>query len=236
MRPSVRLVQIYLNKKVRAVNLRKQGYSYQEVAQILKISKSTAYLWTKKIRLSISAKKRIQNKIKEALGRGLIAYNKIHGKIRSQEAAKIREDYKKKASREIKKLSKKDLKLIGAALYWAEGGLRNRNSLRFGNSNPLMIKTIMKFFREVCNIPPEKIKARIHLYPNINQKKATNYWIKITNLPRRNFHPPQIQISRASQGKRPINTLPYGTLHLTVSNTELTCKVKGWIQSISDKI
>jgi len=87
----------------------------------------------------------------------------------------------------------------------------------------------MRFFREICNILDEKIKTRIHLYPGINQQKATNYWRKITGLPKENFHPPQIQISRASKGKRPRNTLSYGTLHLTMNNTEMTCKVKGWI-------
>lgn len=137
---------------------------------------------------------------------------------------------------EIKNISENDLKLIGSALYWAEGGSKNRNSLRFGNSNPLIIKTIIKFFREICQIQKKKIGARIHLHPGVNQKKATNYWIKITNLPKTNFYPPQTQISRASKGRRPKNTLPYGTLHLTINNTEITCKVKGWIKGISGKI
>lgn len=236
MRPSVRLIPAYSTKKFRAIQLRKKGQSYAEIASILRISKSTAYDWTRRIKLSKKAEERIKRKIKEALRKGLAAYNRIYGKIRSQEAAKIREGYKEKASKEIKKLVKRDLKLIGAALYWAEGNLKNRNSLRFGNSNSLMIKTIMKFFREACNIPSEKIKARIHLYPQINQKEATNYWMKITILPRVNFQPPQIQVSRASKGRRPRNTLPYGTLHLTVNNTELACRVKGWIQGVSEKI
>ena len=94
----------------------------------------------------------------------------------------------------------------------------------------------MRFLREICNIPDSKITARIHLYPEINYQKTLNFWRKITKLPKKNFKPPQIQVSRASKGKRPKNTLPYGTLHLTVNSTELTCKVKGWIRGISEKI
>jgi len=232
MRPSVRLIPIYLNKKFRALRLRKQGQSYWEVAKILKISKSTAYDWTRRVKLSKTANERIQKKIKKAL----VAYGRIYGRIRSQKAARIREEYKEKASKEIKKISKKDLQLIGSALYWAEGNTKNRNRLQFSNSNPLMIKVAMRFFREICNIPNDKIGARIHIYPSVTYRKALSFWSQITKLPKSNFYPPQIQISRASKGKRPRNTLPCGTLHLTVSNTKLVCRVKGWIRGISERI
>lgn len=167
--------------------------------------------------------------MKEAFGRGLLTYNKIHGKIRSREAAKIRNEIEKKSSKEIKKLSFSDLKLIGSALYWAEGGTKNRNRLQFSNSNPLMIKVAMRFFRKVCCAPDNKIKALIHIYPGMNYKKALDFWRKITKLPKNNFYPPRIQISRASKKKRPRNTLPCGTIHLTILDTKLACMVKGWI-------
>ena len=234
-RPSVRLISLYLNKKSKAIKLRKKGQSYKEVADTLRISKSTAYFWTKKIKLSISAQKRIKRKIKEALGKGLIAYNKVYSKIRSREAAKIREGFKEKASKEIKKISKKDIKLIGTALYWAEGNTKNRNRLQFSNSNPLMIKVAMRFFREICNIPDKRIKVRAHIYPGINYRNALNFWSRITKLPKNNFYYPQTQISKSSKGKRLKNTLPYGTIHLTVTNTEITCRVKGWIRGIAEK-
>ena len=235
MRPSVRLSKTYSNKKDKALKLRKKGWSYREISQALKVSKSTAYYWARRIKLSKAAQARIGRKIKEGLKKGLIAYNKVYIPIRSREAAKTRERYKEKASREIKRFSNKDLKLIGSSLYWAEGANKNRNSLRFSNSDSLMIKIMMKFFREICNIPDEKIRARIHFYPGMNQKSTINYWREITALPQVNFLKTQVQVSRASKGKRRKNTLPYGTLHLSINNTELTCRVKGWIQGIKEK-
>lgn len=236
MRPSVRLISLYSDKKSRALKLRRNGHSYKEIADILKISKSTAYFWTRKIKLSKTAQARIEEKIKEALRKGLIAYNEIYGKIRSQEAAKIREGYKEQALKEIlrkiKKLSLRDLKLIGLALYWAEGSKKSRNSTDFSNSDPFIIQTTMRFFREVCRLPEEKIKAKIHLYPQIDPKEATLYWSEITKLPVTQFEKPQVQISKASKKRRNPNTLPYGTLHLRISNTELTWKIKGWIEGI----
>lgn len=232
MRPSVRLSTIYSSKKEKALRLRAKGWSYKEIAQTLTVSKSTAYYWTRRVKLSKTAQARIEKKIKESLKKGLIAYNKVYSKIRSQEAAKIREGYKEKASRDIKNLSKKDLKLIGAALYWAEGDNKNRNNFSFSNSNPFIIKTIMEFLRKVCKIPDEKIKAKMHLYPQINPRKAILFWSKITNLPKTQFTKPQFQISKASKRKRNPNTLPYGTLHLEVYNTKFLWTVRGWAEGI----
>ncbi len=223
-------------KGQRIIALRKKGKTYGEIVKILKLPKSTVGWWLRNVKISKSLQKKILERSREKWRRNIATYNKAYGKLRSQEAARIRNEWIEKATNEIKKISKNELKFIGAALYWAEGGLKNRNSLRFGNSNPLMIKTIIKFFRKICNIPDEKIKAKIHLYPGISQQNATHYWSKITGLPKRNFHPPQIQVSRASKGRRSRDTLPYGTLHLIGNNTELACKVKGWIKGISEKI
>jgi len=227
-----------MNKKgQRIINLRKKGRTYTEIANTLKIPKSTVAWWLRGgVKIPKSLEKQMLERSRKKWKRNIDRFNKIYGKIRSEEAAKIREGYKEKAAKEIKILSKKDLKLIGSALYWAEGGTKNRNSLRFANSNSMMIKTTLKFFREILDIPNEKIKARIHLYPHINRRGATNYWARITRLPKKNFQKPQVQISRASKGRRSRNTLPYGTLHLTVCSTELTCRVKGWIRGISERI
>jgi len=223
-------------KGQRIIAFRKRGKTYSEIAKILNLPKSTVAWWSKKAKISKSLQKQILERSKEKWRKNITAYNKVYAKIRSQEAARIREKYKEKATKEIKDLSKKDLKLIGTALYWAEGGKENRNSLWFSNSDPLMIKTMMKFFREICKIPDEKIKAKIHLYPQINPKKATYYWSKITGLSSAQFTKPQIQISKASKKKRSVYRLPYGTLHLGIHNTEITCKVKGWIKGITEKI
>ena len=223
-------------KGQKIITLRKQGKTYGEIEKILKLPKSTVGWWLRGIKMPKTIEKQTLERCRKKWRKNINDYNRINGKIRSEIAAKIREGYKEKAAKEIKSVSKNNLKFIGSALYWAEGGTKNRHCLRFANSNPKIIKVIIKFFREICNIQDEKIKARIHLYPSIDQQKATTYWKTITGLSKNNFHPPQTQISRSSKRKRPRNTLPYGTLHLTVCSTQLACQVKGWIKGISEKI
>ncbi|MEK9153457.1 MAG: hypothetical protein AAB723_02570 [Patescibacteria group bacterium] len=223
-------------KGLKIIALRKQGKTHGEIEKILKLPKSTVGWWLRGIKMPETIEKQTLERCRKKWRKNINDYNKVNGKIRSEIAAKIREEDKEKAAKTIKNVSKNDLKFIGSALYWAEGGTKDRHCLRFANSNPEIIRVIMKFFRETCGIPNEKIKAKIHLYPDTNQQEAKKYWAKIANLSKNNFYQPQIQISRASKNKRPRNTLPSGTLHLTVCSTKLACQVKGWIRGISEKI
>jgi len=222
-----------MTKKETAISLRQNGKTCGEIINILDVPKSTVWCWIKDVVLTEEIKKIISKKAKEKSRKNIIDYNT---KVRPVEAAKIRDAWTEEAKKEIQNISLDELKLIGSSLYWAGGNTSNRNRLQISNCNPFLIKASLKFFREICNVKDEKICARVHIYPGLDYKKALKFWSEITNLPRKNFYTPQIQVSRASKGIMPRNTLPYGTLHLTVLSTELASKVKGWIQGISEKI
>jgi transcriptional regulator with XRE-family HTH domain len=225
-----------MNKKGEAIRfLRVKGKSYNEISDILKIPKSTVAWWLRDFKLPGNVKKEILNRAREKWSKNMNDFNSINAKIRSEKAAKIRKEHENKGTKQIRKISAKELKLIGSVLYWAEGS-NHRNSFRFANSDPKMIVVMIEFMRKICKIPNEKIKARIHLYPQIDENQAINYWKKITGLPRCNFQKSQLQISKASKGKRSNQKLPNGTLHLTVCNTEVVCLSKGWIKGIYEKI
>ncbi|PIV38431.1 MAG: hypothetical protein COS30_02145 [Candidatus Portnoybacteria bacterium CG02_land_8_20_14_3_00_45_8] len=215
--------------KLRIISLRKRGKTHGEIREIYNVPKGTLSAWLKNIKISTEAKRKIQQQTYKRWKNA----NEIFIKRRVQEAWEKRTRIQNKSQREIKKVSLNDLKLIGAALYWAEGNQKYKNQLRFSNSNPEIIKIIMEFFRRVCEISNEKIKGRAHTYPDTNYNKTLNFWTKLTKLPKKNFYKPQIQISKASKRKR--NILPYGTLHLNAGNTESMCKVRGWIQGIANK-
>ena len=223
-------------KGEKIIALRKQGKTHGEIEKILKLPKTTVGWWLRGIKVPEEIKKKMLKRCRKKWSKNITDYNKMYAQIRSLEAARIRDAIKKKASQEIKTLTNLNLKVIGSMLYWAEGNTKNRHQLRFSNSKPEMIKVMMKFFREICEIPDNKIKARVHLHPNIKKRRAIEYWSNVTKLSKSNFHKPQVQISKSSKQKRKTNTLPYGTLHLTTGNTEKTCMVKGWIQGIAEKI
>ena len=107
-------------------------------------------------------------------------------------------------------------------------------TLNFSNSDPLMVTVYMRFIREILKIPEEKIRAGIHIYPSISENEARKFWAKTTKLPEDRFYI-ITQVSRASQNKRPFNTLLYGTVAIKVNNRQQFYKVKGMIKGIVSK-
>ena len=111
--------------------LRAKGFSYNEILKELRVSKSILSLWCRDVVLSKSASARIEKRRASFYGQKLGALaNKIK---REKEIFLI----KVAAGKEIKKVSWKSFRLIGAMLYWAEGSKSNGTAIT--NSDPRVI-------------------------------------------------------------------------------------------------
>ena len=157
-------------------------------------------------------------------------YNQLKAQKVQVENQKIR----KKAIQEIRRFSKYELKLVGAALYWGEGYKSEKSGgdcVQLSNSDPYLVVLFLRFLREILKIPEEKFLVSIRVHPNIDEKDAIKFWSKATAIPKDRFRITR-QISRASEGKRPRNSLPYGTLDLRVNSRQNFFKIKGWIDGI----
>jgi len=215
-------------KYQRVIFLRKRGKSYREIANLADVSKNSVSRWCKNLKLPIFVQRILEKKNKQ--NREIFAkYNLLKHERVQKENLKITKDY----LQEIHKPSKYELKLIGAALYWGEGQRRHSRIIRidFSNSDPGMISLFLRFLREIMQIPEERIKPAAYLHKNINKEMAIKFWSKITKIPPKRFRT-TIQISRASQRKRPSNSLPYGTLHLAVNSRQKFFQIKGWIDGL----
>ncbi len=222
--------------KEQAFKLRRSGKSYSEILRVLNLSsKGTLSVWFRNIELNATEQKLLERNMRLAVDRGLKSFNENRGKKILQENQEARI----KGQNLIKSLSKRELLLIGATLYWGEGTkAENANSqkvIAFTNSDPEMIATFLKFVREIWNVKEEKIRAGIHIYKSIDPDKARQYWSKVTSLPPDRFYIVN-QVSRASQGKRPYNLLPYGTAVIKIGNRLLFHEVKGMIQGIINNV
>ena len=217
------------SKQSDALKLRKQGKSYNEINSLLKIPKSTLSDWLKNYPLSEHIKQKNIQKAKLVWANNIIEFNKRRSEEYKKKTKLLIEKYSKKTP----KISNRDLFFIGLALFWAEGAKREKFTVRFANSDPLIIKIIMKFFRKICMVCDDKFKLQVHLHPNVKETDAKIFWTKVTELSKNHFRKSQTQISKASKGKRPSNQLPYGTLHIIIGDALLNKKIKGWIFGIS---
>lgn len=220
------------NNKETAINLRKQGKSYNEIVNITGIPKSTLSVWLRNIEIPANIKEKFWNRIREKQALSIIAFNKKQ----AEKARKNAEYIKNSAIKDINIFSRNELFLMGISLYWAEGYKKNRWTLSFSNSDPLMVKLIMKFFRNICNVPEDKFGVGIQIHPNVTSKEAIKYWSQVSAIPQNKFQKCYCKITPSSKQKRPPNTLPYGTVRISVYDYKLANKMKGWIQGISEKI
>lgn len=158
-----------------ALNLRKSGYSYEEISKKLKIAKSSAFLWCHQVKLNQKAKKRIS-------GRMAIGMKKAKEVLRAKKNKVIKEilDNSDRYLSQIQANTGNN-KLLCSFLYWGEGS-KNTNSLIFTNSDPIMIKVFLTLLRSSFKLDEKKFRALVHIHEYHNEVVIKNYWSKITNI------------------------------------------------------
>ncbi len=162
--------------KIEAIALRKKGYSYREIWELLNVPKGTCSDWLCKVEMNAKAKARIRQ-----LG--------IDGRKRARESFRLRIEKRDHeiittVNRDMKKikLTPEIGKLLCAMLYWGEGS-KNSSSVNFMNSDPDMIRVYLKLLRTCFNVKNEKIRAQLHLHSYHNTEKQKKFWSEVTGIP-----------------------------------------------------
>ncbi len=213
-------------EKEKARILRKSGYSINQIVKEMKFSKASVSVWVRDIILTKKQKKRLSER-----GRSVESVEKRRINRLFNENAR-RQIIIDEAKKDFSSISLEQLKLIGIILYLGEGAKTPRGMARLSNSDPLIIKIIMRFFREICNVPENKFRGHIHTFEHADIDKTERYWSKITGIPRGQFFKTYAKPSSASLQKR--NTLPFGTFDVCICDTKLFLTIKGWIEKIKE--
>ena len=146
---------------------------------------------------------------------------------------KVREELTKKllkeGIKEIGILSKRDKFIAGVAMYFAEGAKGDKN-VSFTNTDPKAIKFIVGWLRNFCNVPKMKFRASLYLHDNLNEKKAKQFWSKLTKIPLGQFRKSYIVRNNPNRLRKVRHI--YGVLKITVSNANLHRKIMGWISGV----
>lgn len=190
--------------KQRAIDLRKQGYSYNYIYKFVPVSKSTLSDWLREIPFKPN-----QHTI-ETIGKARAASGaKKHLiKMGTLNRAKLQ------AKKDIEKISKRDLFMLGLAIYIGEGG-KSSDITRVANANPKIIRLSIKWFREICGVSIKQIRIRLYLYPDNNEKECINYWSKFIKVPINQFQTSIID-TRKNKKENKKGKLPFGTAHMSI--------------------
>lgn len=206
-------------EKIQAIKLRKQGKSYKEIRKKIKVSKGTLSVWLKDVVLTEKQKQRLYVTLRR---------QNAYKAAKRQQQKKIKRTKKiiYQAKREAVELSKNPLFLMGLMLYWAEGDKSERTEqVKFSNSDPEMIKIIMKWFRIYCQVPEEKFRITLHIHTLHCRKNLERYWSNITKIPLKQFYKTYVKPTSLKQRR---NILYNGTCAVQICSKDLFRRIKGW--------
>ncbi|MBI2054288.1 MAG: hypothetical protein HYT36_03060 [Candidatus Staskawiczbacteria bacterium] len=219
-------------EKNQAIELRKRGLSYREILEIVPVAKSSLSLWLKSVKLARSQKQRLTEKKLAAMKRG---WEACHRK-----RVLLTEKIKKEAKGQIGRLTKRELWLIGIALYWGEGNkekdYRPGSSVQFSNSDPNMIKTFLKWIIEIIHIPKDDLGFQIYIHENCKERlsQVINYWAICTGFPEEKFiHHIYFKKNKIKTKRKNIGDNYFGLLRIrAVRSSGLQRKIQGWTEGI----
>lgn len=217
-------------EKIKAVKLRKDGLSYNEILRKVPVSKSTLSTWLRDVDIAKKIKQRLTEKRK-------LAQQKAQAACRNNRICREKETIQK-ARKEIGLISRKDLLIIGAVLYWAEGSKQKEHNVSqrvsFGNSDPSMVLLFIRWIKEICQIQKENLVYSLYIHEKADIEKAKSFWEKLVGkslfwIYLKKHNP---KTTRRNSGEH-----YYGLLRIDVRrSTDLNRRIKGWVLGILDNL
>ena len=220
-----------IEEKNKAIELRRQGFSYSEILKQIPVAKSSLSLWLKSVKLAESQKQRLTDKKLASARRGAQKMKDIRIALTKQ--------IKDKARKEIGKLTERELFLIGIALYWAEGSKEKEYSpgsrMVFSNSDPYMIKLFLEWLIKIIKIPREKIFFSVYIHESHrdNLEKAVNHWSKYAGFSKERFNKIYFKKNKIHTKRKNIGKNYFGLLRISViESSNLNRRIQGWTEGI----
>ncbi len=217
-------------EKIKAIALRKNGKSIKWIASELEVSPGSVSLWCKNVVLTED-----QISLLEKQGRDPhYGQRLVYAKTQQAKRIKKTNELMKEGVREVGKLSKRELLLVGTALYWAEG-YKKDSQVGLGSSDPAMMKLYVKWLYECFGLTKEDLLFRVtfnelHKY---REKEIVSYWANVFQFTEDIFQKPFYQKAMWKKIYENPNDY-YGVLRIRVrKSTDMLRKIKGYIQGMS---
>lgn len=177
-------------KKSEAIRMRKEGASYSQIKEKLKVSKSSLSLWLHDMPLS-------EKRLRELRDWNVVRIERFQNTMRAKRESRWAE-VRKRAAKDIGNLSKRDIFIAGLFLYWGEGGKTMFTCTSVSNTDPAMLRFFIHWL-QAFGVSKDRLRVHVHLYADMNIKTELQYWSKILGLPMTSFTKPYIKVSNRSE-------------------------------------
>ena len=194
------------------------GMPMKQIAKLLKVSSSSVHNWTADIEIKPEHERRNRAAGRRAFGETWAEKNRERRRQAQAEG------------REFARLGD-PFHFAGCMLYWAEGA-KERNCVKFANSDPNMVRFFRQFLTECLGVRPEDLRYRLNVYlgNGLSIREIEDHWCEVLGLPRSCIRGHSINHFPTSTSGKKKNKLPYGVCSLSVGRTDLVQHIFGAIQ------
>ncbi|GGZ13601.1 hypothetical protein [Streptomyces avidinii] len=208
--------------RARARELRLQGMTYDRIQLELGCSKSSISLWVRD--LPKPDRKRTKEQSSAIARRG---WDRT---LQVREAE--RRETKEAASRDVGRLSERELFLVGVGLYWAEGSkdkaYARRERVIFVNSDPDMIRLYLAWLR-LLGIKGERLRYSVMIHETADIAGAERFWADLVGADPSQFLKRTVKRHDPRTTRMNVGESYYGCLAVRVpQGADLYRRVEGW--------
>ena len=208
-------------EKEQAVNLRRRGFTYQEIAKYTNVSVSTISAWLSSEKWSEKITEDNKKRAAHENSKRISLLNKARG----NQYKKLYAEAERSATTEYKHYRTNPLFIAGLMLYVGEGDNVDSRLIRLTNAKMEIHRIFIAFLVEFLGVTREKIRFWILLYPDLDPEKCSRAWAKGLKLPISQFYKYQV-----IEGRSKKRTLQYGVGNTIIGSAVLKKKLMKWIE------
>jgi predicted transcriptional regulator len=167
-----------IEEQNRARDLRAEGYTMPEIAEMLGVSRSSVSLWVRDVAYTARRAR------PSPTGSGAGSRHPMH-------LAKVREiaQLNAAARERVGSLDERNFLLTGIALYAAEGG-KTDGAVSFPNSDPTILVFFCRWLRYFFDVDEARLRITLYLHVGLDLDAAESYWSELLSIPRSQFTKP----------------------------------------------
>src|SRR3989344_7125596 len=216
--------------KAKAIKLRiENNLSYSAILAKVPVVKSTLSDWLKHFPLS---KEKILELRKEGWKKGEVSREKFRETMCNKRNERMKKIYNI-CTAKMSKIPRDAFFVAGLMLYLGEGSKTNYSKIALANTDPKIVLFFTKWLNDFLDIPKGRLKAQLHLYPNMDIEKEKEFWKNILSFKDDQFYKPYIsKILRSSFTYK--ESFRHGTCSVYFGSVEKKSELMASIQAFMD--
>ncbi|MEK9131659.1 MAG: hypothetical protein AAB447_01975 [Patescibacteria group bacterium] len=172
-------MRLRVQDKIEAIRLRKLGYTYSEIRKVIPVSKSLLSGWFRGVQMTEEEVFLLDTEISKQVLIGRINASNTNHRRRLDRDKIVFES----AQKSFELFKHDSFFILGISLYWAEGG-KKVSCFQFINSDPEMLRMMIRWIEKYFNYPKECLKYRLFMHELYANENCENYWAQAVGVPR----------------------------------------------------